>query len=276
MDPLLVVGDVLDELNRAPRVDILTYSGSGEPTLSSDLGWLMKETKRETGLPIALITNGSLFFDEKVREEAARADIVLPSLDAASEEAFQAVNRPHPALKLRSIIEGLEAFRHQFKGEMWLEVMVVKGFNDSMENLIRLRDSIGRIRPDRVQINTVTRPPAYDDARRLDQAELRRVTEILGERAKVICHFDKTLFGSKTAEWQSAVFDVLARRSLTVRDMVRVTGMSESRLRGYLRHLEGIGAVSKKRVGRSVFYVVSDDLPEGPIRVDKSPEQHLV
>lgn len=276
VDPLAVVADVLDAIKRAPQVDMLTFSGSGEPTLSADLGWLIKETKRSTGLPVALITNGSLFSDQEVRKEAAQANIVLPSLDGACEEEFEKVNRPHSALRLSSIIEGLTAFRGEFHGEIWLEVMVVKGLNDSIEHLGVLRDTIGCIGPDRVQINTVTRPPAEKNARGLDQAGLQRVAETLGGGAEIICHFDKAFSGRKSTEWQTMVLNVLGRRSLTLGDMVKVTGISESRLRAYLRSMESTGVVSKERVGQSVYYVLTEKSGEDLIPVDKSAEQHLV
>jgi wyosine [tRNA(Phe)-imidazoG37] synthetase (radical SAM superfamily) len=138
--------------------DYLTFAGSGEPTLSSDLGQILRETKKIVASPLAVITNSSLLTSKEVRNEISEADVVLPSLDAATPKAFQAINRPAKSLIIEKIIEGLRTFRQEYRGKIWLEVMLVEDVNDDdIEAIARAAKSIG---PDRVQLNTVIRPPA--------------------------------------------------------------------------------------------------------------------
>ena len=138
--------------------DHLTFAGSGEPTLSADLGDLIRISKEIVDTPVAVITNSTLFTSERVRKEVASADIVLPSLDAATQGTFKAINRPAPGLRIEDIIEGLRLFRKEFSGEIWLEVMLVKDVNDHEAEMIA--NAANSINPDRIQLNTVIRPPA--------------------------------------------------------------------------------------------------------------------
>jgi Fe-S oxidoreductases len=134
-----VLAGIENVLQRGDRVDAITFSGSGEPTLHPGLGRLIRAIKRKTAVPVVLLTNGSLFTRPSVRKDAAAADIVVPSLDAATEDAFRKINRPHPGLSAAAIIEGLAAFRRHFHGRLWLEVLFVKGINDRPSDLRALK-----------------------------------------------------------------------------------------------------------------------------------------
>jgi len=125
-----VLGEVKEVLDSNQLIDYITFSGSGEPTLSSDIGGLIREIKAMTSTPLAVLTNGTLLFREDVQKDLMEADMVLPSLDAASFEMFQKINRPHRALKIDLIIDGLKRFREIYKGQILLEIMLIKGFND--------------------------------------------------------------------------------------------------------------------------------------------------
>ncbi len=140
--------------------DCITFVGDGEPTLSADLGWYIGECKARWNIPVAVITNGSLLFMKEVGQRLLKADMLLPSLDAGDISTFQAINRPHPELELQKIIEGMIAFRREYKGLFRLEVMFVKDINDSELSLRNIRKLVWAIRPDRVDIAIPTRPPA--------------------------------------------------------------------------------------------------------------------
>jgi wyosine [tRNA(Phe)-imidazoG37] synthetase (radical SAM superfamily) len=121
-----------------------------------------------------------------VRRELAPADVVLPSLSTVSPETFHALNRPHGRLLLEEIIAGMKNFRQEFAGKIWLEVMLVKGLNDSAEEMARLREVIAEIKPDKVHLNTVVRPPVETDAKPLAEAELRELQAALGANVEII------------------------------------------------------------------------------------------
>ncbi len=121
-----VCEEVQEALNKKQRIDYITFSGSGEPTLNSDIGALIREVKKITTVPVVVLTNGTLLFREDVQKDLAEADVVMPSLDAASNVMFRKINRPHDVLNLDSIIRGLKRFRKMYKGRIWLEVMLIK------------------------------------------------------------------------------------------------------------------------------------------------------
>ncbi|RLI89763.1 MAG: radical SAM protein [Archaeoglobales archaeon] len=140
------------------RPDHITFVGEGEPTLASNIGQLIEKIKEMTDISIAVITNGSLLFNEDVSSELMDADIVIPSLDAASEEVFRRINRPHPSLKIDRVIEGIEDFSRQFDGQLYVEVMLVKGYNDGSE-VEKIGEVLKRIKPDGVYLMSPIRPP---------------------------------------------------------------------------------------------------------------------
>jgi len=163
------------ELRRGEPFDHLTFAGSGEPTLSLDLGEIVARAKEVIDTPVAVITNTTLLSNPAVRKEVAAADVVLPSLDAASQIAFQAINRPASGLYAKDLIQGLKDFRKEFSGEIWLEVMLVRGINDEeAEEIARVAESV---QPDRIQLNTVVRPPA-EPVEALSEEEMQRMLEI--------------------------------------------------------------------------------------------------
>ncbi|MDD4580695.1 MAG: radical SAM protein, partial [Methanothrix sp.] len=163
------------ELRREEPFDHLTFAGSGEPTLSLDLGEVVAYAKKVVDAPIAVITNSTLLSSPAVRKEMAAADVVLPSLDAASESAFSAINRPASGLTAAEMIQGLKDFRSEFSGEIWLEVMLVQGINDHEAEAIA--QAALSTEPDRIQLNTVVRHPA-EPVEALSKEEMERMLEI--------------------------------------------------------------------------------------------------
>jgi len=135
-----ILAQIRKKLSSGQRIDYITFSGSGEPTLNKALGKLIRDIKKTTSIPAAVLTNSTLLSLKSTREALMDADLVVPSLDAATQEIFVKVNRPHSSLKLEEIIEGLWKFRQEFKGSIWLEIMLVKGVNDSPSHIRKLKE----------------------------------------------------------------------------------------------------------------------------------------
>ena len=249
-----VLAEIEDVLQSGARVDAVTFSGSGEPTLHPELGRLIRQIKRRTRVPVILLTNSSMLSRPAVRKAAAAADVVVPSLDAATERAFRKINRPHPSLSAAGIIAGLVAFRKTYRGQIWLEIMFVKGMNDGPAELAALKKAIEKIRPDRVQLNTVVRPPAEVSAKPLSPADLERVRAFLGETAEIIAAFDKTGAKSGTAGLADRIRDVVRRRPETVDGIANSLGAAESSVRRAVRTLEKLGAIRPVVHGGRIFY----------------------
>lgn len=141
------------------KADFVTFVGSGEPTLYKSLKALIFHVKTITKKPICVITNGSLLFESEVQEALLLADVILPSLDAGDNNSFIKINRPHPTLNFDTIIDGLVDFRKKFEGKLGIEVMIMKGINDSKKHLTKIKEKIDLIKPDRIDINVPIRPP---------------------------------------------------------------------------------------------------------------------
>ncbi len=184
--------DILAEVeaaleNHQPgEIDTITLVGQGEPLLAAAVGQLIGKIKALADIPVAVITNGSLLFRPEVRAEINRADVVIPTLDAADEATFRRINRPWPTLKITKIIDGMVKFRKVFDGQLWIEVMLVKGLNDTEVVLAGIAGALRRINPDQVHLNVPLRPPAESWVAIPDNESLMRATAILGEVAPII------------------------------------------------------------------------------------------
>jgi wyosine [tRNA(Phe)-imidazoG37] synthetase (radical SAM superfamily) len=249
-----VVADVRKALASGRRVDFITFSGSGEPTLHCRIGRLIREIKRITKTPVAVLTNASLLSLKEVRDDLKAADLVVPSLDAALEPVWRRLNRPLPSLKLKEIIDGLTAFRKVFKGRIWLEVMLVKGMNDGPGNIAALQKAIARVKPDKVQLNTVIRPPAVKTARALNREEMEAVRRRLGGRAEIVADFSARKQTPGGRRLREVLFGLIRRRPVTLEDMTAALGESREAVAAELEGLLQEGRVSATRHKGLTFY----------------------
>jgi wyosine [tRNA(Phe)-imidazoG37] synthetase (radical SAM superfamily) len=167
-------------------IDWVTFVGSGETTLHTGIGWLIREVRSLTSLPLAVITNGSLLYQAELRQELSAADAVLPSLDAGNAKIYRKINRPHPAVSYQRLIDGLVAFRKEFHGKLWIEVMLVRGLNDSESTLIDIANVMKSVHPDEIHILQPDRPPTETWVQPPDEEALLRARVIFGDVARVI------------------------------------------------------------------------------------------
>ena len=183
-----ILAQVKDALasHRPDDIDWVTFVGSGEPTLHSGLGELIQGVKSMTDKPVAVITNGALLYLPEVRHELIPADAVLPSLDAGNQQLYRKLNRPWPELTFERHLEGLAMFRQEYKGKLWVEVMLIKGLNDTEETLHEIASIIATIKPDLVHLGLPTRPPAEIWVQPTDDIGLVRALSILGDVAEAI------------------------------------------------------------------------------------------
>ncbi len=199
--PEEIAAEVREKLAAGPRPDWITFAGSGEPTLYPRLGELIALLK-PLGVPVAVITNGSLLWREDAAAACALADLVSPTLVAGSEEVWRRVNRPHASIGFAQMVEGLVRFRERFRGQLWLEVMLVAGVNDSDAEVRAIADAARRVRPDRVQLNTVVRPPAESSARPVPPERLAELAALFDPPAEVVAEVPRsgTETGRKEAQ----------------------------------------------------------------------------
>jgi len=160
------------------KLNYITFSGQGEPTLNSDISKVIEHLKRNYSFPICVLTNGSLLHNKDVRKDLLRADLIIPSLDALSNTAFSRINHPHHSIKVDLICEGIKKLREEFSGLIWLEILFVQGINNNEDEILLLIDKIKELKPDKVYVNTVHRPPAFLDVHPINESELKNIQSI--------------------------------------------------------------------------------------------------
>lgn len=220
------------------KINYITLSGSGEPTLNVKIGKIISGIKKMTSIPVAVLTNGSLLYRKGVRDSLKKADLVIPSIDAASAKTFKRINRPIKSLGIERIVKGLTAFRKEYRGQIWLEVMLVKGINDQKKEIEKLRRAIAKIKPDRVQLNTVSRPPCEKFARALNSKELKRIKNLLGPSAEVIVDHERRTLPSEIDDLKEGIMTMLKRRPATAKDLADGLGVHRSEILKYLTILK--------------------------------------
>lgn len=238
-------------------VDWITFVGTGEPTLNSDLGTMLRGIRDETDLPVAVITNGSLLSRPEVRRELAPADAVLPTLDAGSPALFRRINRAPSEYTFKLHLEGLVDFRSEFTGKLWLETMLLENINDDESSLRDLAAAVGRIAPDEIHLLLPTRPPAEPWVLPASREAVLRAESILGEIAPVVQPDQRYgEFGRKIEEDPlDAAARILVRHPMTdeeLRSALKAWGVPDAD--AVLRALTDSGKARKlSRYGRTFW-----------------------
>ena len=193
------VRSVLKKLReRKERVDYLTFVPDGEPTLDSRLGDQLR-VLRPLGIPLAIITNASLLSREDVRRDLALADCVSVKVDTVRHASWRHLNRPHGDLRLEDILDGIGQFAREFHGALITESMLVRGLNDSDDDLKPLASFLGQVKPERSYIAIPTRPPAVDSVEPASEDALVRAHEILAGsvgHVELLTGYEGTAFAS--------------------------------------------------------------------------------
>jgi wyosine [tRNA(Phe)-imidazoG37] synthetase (radical SAM superfamily) len=251
------VEQVLAELEKRLETvapDFITLSGSGEPTLYSRMGELIAGIRTITGARIALITNGSLLWKEQVRKGIVGVDLILPTLCTVFEQTFQTIHRPAENLRLERIIKGMKRLRREFKGDLFLEVMLLRGLNDSERELEGLKRVIAEISPDRIQLNTVVRPPNDPSALPLDSRAMKEIKSFFGPSAEVIAPVKPA--GTERSEDPpaNAVLEMARRRPVRIIDVVRALNRSPADTKDVLDGLVRQGMLQRGVHGGETFY----------------------
>lgn len=252
-----VFRELKDFFSNNPDPEFITFSGAGEPTLHSHIGDVLEFLKKNwPHIPVAVLTNGSLFSDPDVRKELLQADVVLPSLDAATERSFRKINRPVRSLKLEDYIQGLIDFRKEFQGEIWLEIFILPGFNDDFDNLNALKDSLLKIKPERIQLNSLDRPGAVDGLRAASRGELEGISNLWGlENVEIIAAaIERQDVKSYRTDVESAILETLSRRPCTLADLEKILGLHINEINKYLSVLDESGVIETTKQERGVFY----------------------
>jgi len=247
-----VIEQLKEKLDSKP--DYITLSGSGEPTLFSQLEELIYRIKDITDIPVAVLTNGSLLWLPEVRRALKPADLVVPSLDAGSNQIFQYVNRPHPDITFSKMLEGLVKFRNEYTGKYWLEVFLLAGVTTPEIEIKRLKICINSICPDKVQVNTVTRPPAENFAEPVPQKQLNELAAQLYENAEVIADYKNVHKQQDFSARREDVLTLLKRRPCSIEDIAAGLGLHRNEVVKYVEELSSEGKIESKPQNQELYY----------------------
>ncbi len=233
--PECILAEVESSLtaHKSGDIDCVTFVGQGEPLLCHSLGVLIRRVKAVSDLPVAVITNGSLLWQPEVQQELQAADIVMPSLDCVDESTF----------------------RTQFRGRLWVEVMLLQGVNDGEPALFRLRDALAFLRPDQVHLNVPIRPPAESWVEPPDEEGLMRAVAILGEAATVVAPYEGSFDLSRNLPLGEAILEVIQRHPMRQEEVLRtLSDLPSSVVETALAELEAEGRARRVEFRGHVFW----------------------
>ncbi len=248
--------------NNNPDPDYITFSGSGEPTLNIFIGEILQFIKQnKPNIPIAVLTNGTLFYDKNVRKAILNADVVLPSLDAATEKVFMKINRPAKDLSIEKYINGLIEFRKEFKGKIWLEIFILPDYNYTENELAELKKVILRIKPDSIQLNTLDRPGTINNLRGATKQELQQVFDYwrMNNVEIISSSQERRNIQSFRSDIETAIIETIARRPCTIDDLTKILGLHINEINKYLDVLEFEEKIKTVEQERGAFYQINEN-----------------
>lgn len=246
-------------IKKKPKIDYVTLSGSGEPTLHKDLDKIIRVIKKITKkkYPVCLITNSSLLSRKNVRRELKDVDLIIPSLDASYPSTFQKINRPYPEISFQKVVAGLVQLRKEFRGEVWLEIMLVKGVNDSLAEAVKFRELIDKIKPDKVQLNLPVRP-APVKLRLPEDKRIREIKRIIGSNVEVAeySHSGKQNSFAKNMDFE--ILKYLRRRPASLEDLEIFLNVAASEIEKTLKIMLKNRDIKEYLCHGKKYFVVND------------------
>jgi wyosine [tRNA(Phe)-imidazoG37] synthetase (radical SAM superfamily) len=254
-----ILVELQQKLTQGAAPDFVTLAGSGEPTLYSEIGKLLREIKRLTSVPVAILTNGSLLWMREVQDALLEADLVLPSLDAGDERSFRRVNRPPARIGFEKVVSGIAEFTDRFHNPVWLEVFLVAEVTGVASEVERIATLTARIHPERVQLNTVWRPPAEAFAHPVPAEQMEVFAGLFDGNAEVISEQEAGESQPRTPPTvtDDDILALLGRRPCTARGVSTAFGLHIAETTKRLQSLVQQGSLSPLRKNKGVFYAIS-------------------
>ena len=209
---------------------------------------------------MAVLTNGSLLWQDEVRRQLMDAHLVIPSLDAGHASMFHAVNRPHESISFDRMLEGLIDFREEYHGEYWLEVFLLAGHTAVESEVSELTECVRRIKPDRVQLNTATRPTAEDYAVMVDHARMADIAGRFEPPAEIIADYRGVHAQSDFKAGRESVREMIQRRPCSLDDIADGLNMHRNEAIKYIEELNAEGVLAKRTSGGKLFYSATQDI----------------
>ncbi|MGM0472065.1 MAG: radical SAM protein [Bacillota bacterium] len=260
--------EVIEELDKfletEPDIDYITFSGSGEPTLHSGIGKIVDFLKEEyPEYQIALLTNGAFFTQQQLIDEVKEIDLIVPSLDAASEDIYQKINRPCADLSFDEIVEGIINLSNQYQGELWLEIFIISGVNDSREQIESFNEIISQINPERIQLNTLDRPGAESWVKPASKESLERIAAALTEEVEIVADFEpRREVDSIDQELRDRIASAFQEEDYSSQELMQQLGIGANEVGKYIQSLLENNIIEVKDDQDQVIYTITDQAAE--------------
>ncbi len=261
-DEYVPLGEIADEfrdwLAHSASASYITLGGSGEPTLHSGIGKLIDLIHGLSSIKVAVLTNGSLLTDEDVRLSLCKADLVKVSFSAFDDESLRKINSPDVGIEFNSYYNGILDFRRSFKGEMWLEVFIVQGVNDKQSEVSKIAKMAIKIGADRIQLNTVVRPPANEGVKPVSHEQMLELVKLFGSTAEIIADQQVMTGLGKRGIDESEIVAMAKRHPIRALDVCALYGCTEDEASGKLVALVEQGVLSRHLASGTCYYKVMD------------------
>jgi wyosine [tRNA(Phe)-imidazoG37] synthetase (radical SAM superfamily) len=249
-----VLAELFQWLEKGGRADHIALAGSGEPTLHTHFGDVFRWAKEHTDMATVLLTNGTLMHDPDVRADAALADKVKLTLSAWDETSFQQIHRPAEGVTFDLLVKGERAFRHEYTGELSVEVFIVDGVNSQFSNVRKIAEIVKFINPDRIDINTAVRPPAVKSVSASPEDRLHAIAELFGPTASVTASFKKQGFQAMDIT-EEALLGLIKRHPASCCQLAGEFNLPEDQMYKTLKKLVSSGQLlAEKRDAETYFY----------------------
>ena len=238
--------------------DFITFSGGGEPTLNSELGKVVEEIKKISKAKIALITNSTLLNDEDLLDEIMGIDLVMPSIDAISEDVFLKINRPDKSIKSKTITDGIRKLSQRFTGDIYIELFIVEGVNDTEEELKKFVDYLKEVKYTKLQLNSLARPGAEEWVKPAKMERLSQIKEYFEEmgleNVDIIKKYQsRNNIKNYSNTLERLIIGMLAKRACSLLDLLDITNLNSEELNKYLDILEKEGEITSFIKDNQVF-----------------------
>lgn len=260
-----VLAELQDWLDNGGQADYISLAGSGEPTLHSEFGTVLQYIREHSAIPSALLTNSTLLHLPEVRAAAAHAHVVKASLSAWNQASFGWINRPHPSLRFADLLAGLQTFRTEFNGPLWLEIFLLGGINAVPGDVRKIAALAATIEPDRIQLNTAVRPPAEEFAVPLSRPQMEELALLFEPPAEVIAEFDRSAARKFEINLDS-ICAMLQRRPCTAEQIAQTFGLHPNEVAKYLGRLVRENRIRPESRNEEVYYRSDETVPkhDGP------------
>ncbi len=256
------VEGIMEELDHFfqsnPHPDFITYSGSGEPLLYSRIGELSNKIKEKyPNIKLALLTNSILLNDKKVREELSVLDVILPSLDAVLPTSFKKINLPVHEIKIEDVINGLIELRQSFNKEIWLEIFIVPGINDSPKELDKFKKIIPLINPNLIQLNSLDRKGTQENLTKAPHSKLESIKELWGfDNIEIISRdSEKKEEAITVAELEKGIIIHTEKKGLNIKEITNKMGLPKMTINSTLKVMIKKNLISTKQEGQETIFL---------------------